>query len=164
MANDRPSRSELTAQKMRLVRGLINKQISHGQIKRLFASHFNCSPRAAERFITAVYAEIRKQTDRPHEEHVADSYAYWQMRASVSDDDPTLTKAEKAAIRRERDRARENLDRLLGVYAPTKIAATNTAGDNLPPEPPGRLTIRDLDAALDKFAADMGLGADQGAD
>lgn len=153
----KPTRAELTEQKHRLVRGLINEQIRPGEIKRLFAQQFKTTPRAAERFITAVYQQIRAETGRHPEDLKADSYAFWQARASGKLPDGTVVPE------RDRQRARENLDRILGVYAPVKVAPTDTAGQDLPPAPARKLTLKELEAELAQFATEIQPGTDPGA-
>ena len=114
------SRTELTDQKLRLVRGLINKRTPVGEIKRLFAKHYGTTPRAAERFITDAYDQIRDEVNRDPTEHKADSYEFW--RRIVANDALNL---------RERMRAQEQLDKILGTHAPMKTANTDTAGKDV---------------------------------
>jgi hypothetical protein len=142
----KPSRAELSEQKLRVVRGMINEQIRRSEIKRVFAATYKCSGRTAERFIAEAYEQLRAESDKSLEEHRSDSFAFWQSRAANS-----------KLPERERMRARENLDKLSGVYAAVKVAPTNTAGQDLPVEATGRLTMKELDAVLDQFATDMGL-------
>ena len=153
MAPKKPTRTELTEQKRRVVRGLINAQARHSEIKRTFAAQYGATPRAAERFIQQVYEQIREETARSIDDHRLDAYAYWQDRAGVKKlNTPGLTFEQKQIIERERDRARERLDKILGVDAPVKQAVTDTTGKDVPLDSGRRLTIAELDAELDKYA------------
>lgn len=137
----KPSRTDKTAEKMAFVREKINERARVSAIKKAFAEKFKTTPRAAERFITDVYAEIRLESGRKPEEHRQDSYAFWTARVS----DMNLPM-------RDRMRAQEQLDKILGVHAPIKTAATDVSGKDVVPE--RRLTLAELDEALNLLDAD----------
>lgn len=147
----KPTREETTRLKTQFVRTLINEgRYSRGEIKRLFAKQFGCSPRSAERFISKAYQQIREESGRDTAEHRVEAYAFW---TAVASGKITVNGATVAVGLRERMRAQENLDRITGVHAPTKQAVTDAAGQDV--APPARMTLRELDAALDKIAGEL---------
>lgn len=133
-------RTEATAEKLFFVRNLVNQRTPRGQIKKRFAEEFKCSPRSAEPFITKAIADIRAEMGKSLDEHKGDSYAFWD--AIVSD----TTRTDVVRMR-----AQENLDRLTGVAAPIKVAPTDSAGKDLPPQASRKRTLKELNADLDKL-------------
>ena len=140
-AKKKLTRAQLTADKLKTVREQIDKRVTPGDIKRQFATKYKTTPRAAERFITEVYEHIRKEVGRDPADHKADAYTFWT--AIVSDPVQPL---------KDRMRAQENLDRILGNHAPNKTATTDTTGKDVTPD--RRLTLTELDAALDRLAGE----------
>ncbi len=140
----KPTREETTRLKTQFVRTLINEgKYSRGEIKRLFSKQFDVEPRAAERFMTAVYDEIRETLTDPPEQRRSVALSRWQSIYS----NKTLPWAIRC-------RALENMDRIEGNHAPVKQAVTDTTGKDVPPDNSRRLTIAELDAELAKFATD----------
>ena len=135
------TRAELTAEKMRLVRRLLNESLVDSEIKRAFAIQFKCQPRTAEPFITKVRAEIRDFLGRTIEDHRGDSYAF---NSAVAGNTKLPMPVRQAANR--------EVNKLLGLYAAVKVAPTTAAGIDLPQGTGRRLTIAELDAELDKFS------------
>lgn len=117
------TRQEQHQVKLRLVRALINEGMLPGEIKRRFAKQFDLTPRAAEKYMTEAYAQLREELGS--EDHKCRSFAFWSAQA-----------ADKSLSMRERFRAMENLDRVLGNHSPTKQATTDVTG-------------RDVDTAKD---------------
>lgn len=134
------TKAQLAEQKRRLVRMMIDKRKTVGEIKRLFATQFKVTPRAAERFITEAYRQIREEVGRDPGDHRADSYTFWQQ----------IVANEKAPLK-DRMRAQENLDRILGNHAPTKTAATDLNGNDVPANKP-----KPFDEVLQDLAVMMG--------
>lgn len=147
------TRAETTAEKQRLVRKMIDERWFIATIKSAFAKQFGTTPRAAERFITEAYREIRETSEKPSEQHKADSVQFWTRIIQ----DPKSSK-------RERMQAQTNLDRVVGNYAPVKVAGTNTSGEDLPPlQLPRKLSRDELEVELSQFAREMQPESDQGA-
>jgi len=118
-----PSRAEETAQKIKLVRGLLDKCVPIGDIKWRFADHFHCTPRAAERFITLCYEMMRLDSDKSTEDHRADAYRTYKRIIA----DPKATCSDKI-------RAQEGLDKITGVRAAIKIDSSGSIDIKKPPE------------------------------
>lgn len=137
----KPTRAELTDQKQRLVRLMIDKRTPVGEIKRLFAKQFGTTPRAAERFITEAYAQIRSEVGRDPAEHKADSYQFW-LKIVMSDKAPL----------KDRMRAQENLDRILGNHAPIKTANTDQAGRDISPAKSFEELVTSLNSMMQETA------------
>lgn len=135
------TRAELSAEKMRLVRRLLNEALQYGEIKRAFALQFKCQPRSAEPFLTKVLAEIRAELGRTIEEHRGNSYAF---NAAVAGNTKLPMPVRQAANR--------EVNKLLGLYAAVKVAPTTVAGVDLPQDTGRRRTLTELDAELSKFA------------
>ena len=134
-------RAALSADKVRLVRGLLNQAVVYSEIKRAFAAQYKCKPRSAESFITKALAEIRAELGRSLEEHRGNSYAF---NSAVAGNTKLPMPVRQAANR--------EVNKLLGLYAAIKVAPTNIAGVDLPQDTGRRLTIAELDAELDRFA------------
>lgn len=126
--------------KLRLVRALINEGMLPGEIKRRFAKQFDLTPRAAEKYMTEAYSQLRAELGS--EEHKCRSYAFWS--AQVADTKNSL---------RERYRAQENLDRVLGNHSPTKQATTDVKGRDV--ETAKDLTPTQAKAELLKLLGDL---------
>lgn len=117
-----PSRAEQTAVKVKLVRELIERRTAIADIKRSFAQRFNCTERAAERFITLAYELMRQDTEKPIEQHKVDSL--YEYRKVLKD---------PQAKHVDRIRAQERIDKILGLEAEIKISTNGNTNVTVSP-------------------------------
>lgn len=115
-----PSRTEITKRKLNLARGLLERRIPISDVKRALVQEFSCSERSAQRFITKAYELLRLDSEKPREDHLSDSYAFY---LGIIRDASNST--------RDRLRAQERIDKLLGLEAPLKLCATDQSGTDL---------------------------------
>jgi ATP/maltotriose-dependent transcriptional regulator MalT len=107
--------------RIKLASTMLMQGYPNSQIKATFYEQFSVSYRSVERYLSKARAQLRAQSGKPPEDHIAESLAFY---TSITRD----TQAPYSA----RLRARENIDRLLGLRKPFKIAATDAAGNDLP--------------------------------
>ena len=118
-----PSRSELNAQKLATVRGLLERRTPLSEVKHIFAQEFSCSRRSAERFITQAYELMRLDSNKSPEAHLAEAYTFY---LSIIRDTTNST--------RDRMHAQERIDKLFGLEGMLKArAAEQSVQDNLQP-------------------------------
>lgn len=108
-------------------------------IKRVIAQNYNLSPRSAERYISRARREMTKQLDVPIGQLRAESFYFY---ISIMDN-PESTQ-------RERLRARERLDKLMGLDKPVKTQSEIMQYD-LTPEEVRSMSDEDLEAAYQKI-------------
>lgn len=99
-------------QQLQLIR-LIKKMLGMGkyasEIKKAVNQEYGLSTRSVERYITRARREMVKHTKVSLEDHVAEAYYFY--RGILTDPEST---------QRERLRARERIDKLLGLDQPTR--------------------------------------------
>lgn len=144
-ATPKPTRAERTEAKQEFVRRRIDQRQPDGLIKREFGKEFNCSPRAAERFMTWCREQIRKEVGRTAIEHKGDSYAFWNAIA-----------ANQSLPLQLRMDAQKQIDKVIGNHAPVKQANTDSVGRDV--DVPSELTSEQARAELIKMLADPAKG------
>ena len=108
-----------------LVRKLISARMTNGEIKRAMATQFGLSPRTAEGYISRARAEIMEDLGRSREDHQADAYTFY-----------CAVVGNREASNRDKIKAQERIDKLLGLESPAKISQELTGPGGEP------LTIR----------------------
>jgi hypothetical protein len=144
-----PSRAELTAQKIALVRKMIENRATVYEIKESFSSRFRLSKRSAEAFIQLVYRMLRQETDKPIPDHRVDSLLEYRKILKDPDARPI-----------DKIRAQERIDKILGLEASIRIesvgsvSVTETA--RLTPAEERELVEKILNSESDNAAASTG--------
>lgn len=80
------------------------------EIKRTVKSKWNISTHTVERYIARAREEMLEAMEKTQMEHIAESIEFWQK----------IARNLKAPLA-ERRKARENIERLMGIRAPTQI-------------------------------------------
>lgn len=127
------------------VQKLLDLRTHVGAVKRVIAERYGLSPRSVEPYLRRARVEKLEATGKPIEEHRSDSFAFYQ--AIVADP--------KAPVR-DRIRAQQSIDRLLGLCMPVKMDASGVLVNTTPEE----LSRMD-DEQLQRFYSSLaGLGRD----
>ena len=108
-----PSRDELTAEKIKLVRDLIASCVRHSDIKILFRNKFGGDTRGAERWILLAYQEMRAEQDSSTEDSKAIAIERYEM---IARSGKTIT--------RDKLKALERIDKIKGNEAAVKIESS----------------------------------------
>ena len=103
----------------RLVNDLLARGLRDSQIKRLCSVEWGVAPRSVENYICRARERLIEQLSGDKQRLRADAYAFYS--GMIED---------QSIPARERLRAREALDKLLGLAAPTKVALTDPTGEN----------------------------------
>lgn len=99
----------------------IAKGYTRTQIKATFSKEWTCSPRTVERYIIrARNMMLAESSTTNFDQLVSEAVMFWKSRMR----DPKLPP-------REQSRARENLDKIFGLYKPTKVAVTDAQGNDV---------------------------------
>lgn len=108
----KPKRNISKEQQIQLVR-LIKKMLGMAkytsEIKKAVQQKYGLSTRSVQRYITRARREMVKHTKSSIEDHVAEAYYFY--RGILTDENST---------QRDRLRARERIDKLLGLDSPTR--------------------------------------------
>jgi hypothetical protein len=91
-------------------RRLLSEGRYDGEVKRQVAADFNLSPRTVERYLRRARDEMVAETGREPSEHRIDSYSFYRELRGNAD-----------LATRDRLKAQERIDKLLGLEAPTKL-------------------------------------------
>lgn len=91
------------------------------QIKKAFKDKFGTGPRTVERYLTKARAILRAEAGKADEDHIAESYAFYK----------SILHHKNSTIR-EKTKAQECIDKLLGLRKPFKVAQTDAAGKDIP--------------------------------
>ena len=156
--------TRVTDELISLAEDLLARRIAKGDVKRLLTARYlkdnpkgRISPRSLETVISAARAAILAGTGRDREEHRAESLALYQA----------VIRAPGTSAK-DRLRAQECIDRLLGLSAPLRHEVTGKDGAALPVANLAVLTDADL-SILESIAAraadrppPVGLGGDPG--
>lgn len=110
-------------ERIEVARKLLSARMRHGDVKRYLKNTYGVATRQAETYIARARKLMREETGRPKDEHVADSYAFY---CSVI--------ADPNASHKDKLRAQELLDKLLGLPVPFRIAQTDSKGNDLTPD------------------------------
>lgn len=111
------SRRELAARKLQRVRELLELRLPLMDVKRMFAQEFACSQRSAERYIAKCYQSFRWDTEKSVDDQRAAAHAFY---LGIARDTTNST--------RDRLRAQERIDKLLGLEAPLQFRALDQSG------------------------------------
>lgn len=117
----KPTRDEMRVRITAAVEMLAVKGWKKFQIKAAFKKQWGCGPRTVERYLTKARAILRAEAGKSDEDHLSESYAFYK--SVLANDKATL---------REKTKAQENLDKLLGLRKPFKVAQTDAAGNDIP--------------------------------
>lgn len=115
----RTSDAELE-ERVELVRTLLCSRYPKYKIKRLLKERYDVCPRTVENYLARARRELVEATGQGKDEHVADAYAFY---LSILENRETAT--------RDKLKAQERMDKLLGLEMPQKFAATDTRGNDL---------------------------------
>lgn len=121
MPGVKPTKAE-HRKRLELVRNLLGRGLYDGEIKAIVGKRYGIKFRTVQRYLARAREDIRRETGRDFE--TLRGEAYETYRSIVSDQDAKPI---------ERIKARERIDRLMGLEAPTKVAPTTVAGEDLPP-------------------------------
>ena len=102
-------------------RDLLEQGLSDWSIKKDLAPQFGCSRRTVGRYLTIVRRQIRAEFDPSRiEDHRHDSLAFWRAQYADKKNPP-----------HSRQRAREQADKLMGIYTPTLEVNQNVVPESL---------------------------------
>jgi hypothetical protein len=101
------------------VEALLAHGIPKGEIKRYLRQHCGIGYRQAERVLSRARGRLREATGQSREDHVADSYAVYRNIVSSA-----------SASDRDKIRAQNAIDKLLGLRKPVKVAVTDPSGEH----------------------------------
>lgn len=116
----KPSKEE-KAKQQQYVYELLQKGVLAGEVKRLVSSSSGCSPRTVEAYISRARAKMREESGRDDDEHRSDAFHFYNS---------ILT--DKDASHRDKIRARERIDKLLGLDKPVIVHGKNVNVDITP--------------------------------
>jgi hypothetical protein len=116
------------AQRVRFAMLLLAENRSRAYIRGLFRKQFTISTKTVDRIITIATKKMVAEVTKPRAALVAQSFAYYSQIMQDSE-----------ASRKDRLRARELADRLLGLPAPSKVAHTTADGKDV-----HRAAVKDL--------------------
>ena len=117
----RPTRVE-HAKRIEFVRKMLTTGVSKAAIKRALRGTYDVRYRTAENYVARARERILQMTGKPRAEHVADSYEFYRKVQA----DPK----EKCIVRLK---ARERIDKLLGLETPQRRELSG-AGGQLEPD------------------------------
>lgn len=145
MAAQRRRLTEKEQEAMRkYVRELCDGRRHNGEIKRMAAAKFGVKPRTIEHYLTEVRNERIEESGRTVDDHRADSFHFY---ISVLRD--------KKADPRDKIKAQERIDKLLGLERPQKVESKNL-DISLTPEELAKMTDEELDAFWRRLSASAG--------
>ena len=103
--------------RVQMVRKMLAARMTNGEIKRIASTQFGTSPRTVEEYIRRARALMLAEIGKSVEEHRSDAYAlYCSIIANPNTPD------------RERIKAQERIDKLLGLESPVKFTQTDMTG------------------------------------
>lgn len=152
----KPTREE-HAERIDTCRLLLTARQPKHAIKRAMTERYGIGARTCERYLSRARAILLKELDGTPDGHKADAYLFYS--SIISD---------KNESSRDRIKAQERIDKLLGLEGPIKFAQTDTQGNDIttPEQARARLdrildTIRQRhggegDPAIGRTAADRG--------
>ena len=111
-----PTSDELDA-RIDMCRQLISAGHYDGEVKSKVATHFNLSPRTVERYLRRARDLMIKETGKPQIEHRAESLAFYQHVRKKHEEET-----------RDRIRAQERIDKLLGLETPQRVEMSGPGG------------------------------------
>jgi hypothetical protein len=100
---------------------LINGRLHHSQIRKALMKTYDVSRAQADRYIRRAKEIIQIEAGQDPQHHRVDAYAFY--RGVLTD---------KHASIRDKLKAQERLDKLLGLEMPVKIARTDSDGHDIP--------------------------------
>lgn len=117
---------------------LLSKNLHDHQLKRLFRERFGeCSARTIANYVSRARARLYQQVEHDRKDHVAEALATYREIFQ----DPVCTPREKIM-------ARERMDKILGVEAPTRVESSGPGGGPINVESAikaSNLTVTDLE-------------------
>lgn len=116
---ERPTKAEKQF-RIELAAEMLAKGYSKASIKKTFRERWKLSARTIERYLQRARDMMLSESNLSIDELTAESVLFWKSRMR----DPKLPP-------REQSKARENLDKIFGLYKPQKLAITNSAGDDI---------------------------------
>lgn len=118
----KPTREELRERISLCVEMLSVKGWKKWQIKKAFREKYGSSARSVERYLAKARAILRSEYGKEDVDHSSESYAFY--RGVIQSQTSTV---------REKLKAQENIDKLLGLRKPLKVANTDAAGNTIDP-------------------------------
>ena len=119
-AKSKETREELRERRLSLAVDLLSSLHSKGEVVAQLKQEFQISARACERIITPAKARILANTEKELSEHINEAYGFYRRMIKDSTIDV-----------RERIRAREALDKLLGIQGKTLKAAAGISKEQI---------------------------------
>lgn len=106
--------------RIEFARNLLGQAKYPSEIKRALSEEFGITTRSAERYITDAVKQVREGIERSDIDLVSEAISVYQeiIRSKDSTD-------------RDKIRARERIDKILGLEAPTRVAISNDYRDKL---------------------------------
>jgi hypothetical protein len=93
-----------------MCRRLLSQGRYDGEVKKAVAAHYRCSPRTVERYLRRARDELVAESGKGRDELRAEGYGFYrEVRGNAN------------AETRDRLKAQERIDKLLGLEAPTKV-------------------------------------------
>lgn len=100
----KPANPTKLAERIETARKLIGRGLYQGEIKRALANQFDVSTRTAERYITKAKREIRESVEKSDSDLIAESLEFY-----------TSILRDRDASHRDKIKARERMDKILGI-------------------------------------------------
>lgn len=109
------------AERVESAKVLVNGRLHHSQVRRALMKTYDVSRAQADRYIKRAKELIAAEVGRPAQSHREDAYSFY--RGILTD---------KNASIRDKIKAQERLDKLLGLEMPVKVARTDSDGNDIP--------------------------------
>ncbi len=113
-------------QRVELVRQMLLMRYSKAEIKQSISRKYGIKHRMVNRYVRRAQDIMLAESRQDRSDHVAEAYGFYLA----------ITK-NKEASDRDRLRAQERIDKLLGLESPTKYAHTDAAGNDVSQEDAG---------------------------
>jgi transposase len=115
----RPAIEEIEARTL-MVRRLLSQGKYDGEVKKTVAAHFKISARTVERYLRRARDEMVKEAGKDRGELRAEGYSFYRE-----------IRGNRKASDKDRLKAQERIDKLLGLEAPQKVQVSSAELDRL---------------------------------
>lgn len=116
----KPTREEMRERVALCIEMLSVRGWKKWQIKKAFREKYGSSARSVERYLSRARAILRSEVGKEDTDHLSESYAFYR----------SVIQSTNATIR-DKIKAQENIDRLLGIRKPIKVAQTDKDGNDV---------------------------------
>ncbi len=125
MPTSKTKKAEI-ALRVEVVRQMLLLRYTKAEIKQSIAAKYGLKQRQTCRYIRWAQTILRAESKQDKADHVAEAYGFYL----------SITK-DTTASARDRLRAQERIDKLLGLESPTKYAQTDSDGNDVSPAEAG---------------------------